>query len=92
MSGIKDNFPGLYNQAISCDLCGEIDRQEHLMECPKLNTHEDNNSHIKYSHIFGSVIEQRDVTILFGKLLDERNKLLEKANLGIVQDHPTFCI
>jgi hypothetical protein len=89
---IKENFSSQYNYFISCDLCGWIDNQEHVLECPVLSKHE-SDSHIKYSHIFGTVTEQRYVTILFARLLEERDRLLEaRVTLpGAIQDHPT-CI
>ena len=63
-----------------CDLCKkEVDKQEHILECHILKEHiKWNHENIKYDHIYGSLEQQIDVTILIYNLLDVREKLLDK--------------
>ena len=77
VKGIKDNFHSYYNNDIACELCGGTDSQEHILQCHILKTHRPSSNPSVYSHIFGTVKQQRDVTILFTRLLVERDRLLE---------------
>ena len=68
---------------MNCDLCGEYESQQHLlecdvliMECPDLF----NDTIIQYEDIFGNENKQLSAVKLFKKVLETREKLLnEKA-------------
>ena len=95
VSGIKGNFPTHYADNFNCELCGEEDSQEHILKCQVINEHVPNSTNSKYSDIFGTVQQQRDVTILFTRLLKERDKLREERKAGIpvcINTGPTFTM
>ena len=77
--GIKDNFHKMFSNT-ECDICdySMCDTQEHTLECSVLKSHVPRPSEIKYEHIFGSLEQQREIVILFQKLLEKREQLLEK--------------
>ena len=84
VNGIKDNFHRLYGDAIACPfLClNQDDNQEHLLSCTTLTSKlSDNNLQlllrVNYSHLFGTVIQQLDVTNMFLVLLGIRKRLLQ---------------
>ena len=78
--GIKENFHKHYNNNLKCDLCkNENDNQNHLLNCQVIKQHiKWNNKTIKYEHIFGTLEEQINVTILLSALLEVRDWLLEE--------------
>ena len=41
------------------------------------------NSAIKYDDLFGSVKQQKEVTLLFGQLLEIRQKLIDEEQLQL---------
>ena len=60
------------------------DDQPHILICPKivekLSTSDIVRNKVKYEHIFGEPQEQKVVTVLFSKMIDIRNKLIETQN------------
>ena len=80
--GIKNNFHGMYTNN-KCDLCGYLCySQIHCMECEVLKKEVTRNSNTKYEHIYGSVVEQIEVTNLFIKLIEARYRLMEIRPTG----------
>jgi len=86
VKGIKRNTPSLYRASMGCPLqCQEPevqDRQEHLQLCPVLLAHlssedEETARRVPYSHIYGSVLEQKEAVIILSTLLDTRERLLQ---------------
>ena len=74
----KDNFHSKYGDNLQCDLCNlHTDSQEEAIKCLILSQHVHIDSYIKYEHIYGSIQEQKTITILFSKLLEVRETLLE---------------
>ena len=80
--GIKDNFHGQNNHNLKCDLCkNETDNQDHLLKCHVLKQHiQWNHEDVKHEHIYGTLQQQIDVTILLSTLLEVRDRLLEEDN------------
>ena len=79
--GIKRNFSILYkDNNMMCELCKtNEDSQEHCLQCPELLRNITNvKKHIKYEQLFGSLIDQIEVTQYFKQLLDIRTKLMEQ--------------
>ena len=82
----KVNFKSRYGDDISCPLCasGEPDDQPHILACAKilenLSTSDLVKNKVKYDDIFGEPPEQKQITVLFRKLLEIRKELLEKQN------------
>ena len=77
---------------IQCELwITGVDNQENCMKCTKLTTSMDPTmSHIQYNHIFGSISQQKDITIMFIKLLQLREELLTDQDDQAQEDpdHP----
>ena len=71
VNNIKANFHKTYNEDINCPLCNtDIDTQQHILKCSKLisklSTKEKNTLEtVTYTHIFGNVNEQYNVTRMF---------------------------
>ena len=86
----KCNFKSMYAHDVEkmtcplkCQEPQEQDTQEHILNCTKLQTvwsHDDMQQKIEYSHIFGSLEQQRHVTVLICKLLEKRSILVESSN------------
>ena len=80
----KVNFRGLHGDDLSCPLCQDEsqDDQPHILACVALRRllRSDNvaNSDVKYDDIFGSIYQQKEVTVLFGKLIDIRKQLIDE--------------
>ena len=80
----KGNFKSPYGDDISCTLCttGEADDQPHILKCEKIlenfSTVELVKNKVKYDDIFGEPPEQKQVTVMFRKLLEIRKELLDK--------------
>ena len=76
VKGIKDHFHGMYD-SYECVLCGyERDGLDHLIECIQLMS-VPRSLNIKYEHIYGTVMQQKEVTRLYCQLLLERERLLQ---------------
>ena len=77
----KNNFHRHYTGDLNCLMCNtELDSQEHLLMCKELKKHIDINHNIKYDHIYGSLQEQIEVTILYSSLLEVREQMLEERS------------
>ena len=80
----KANFKGMYGADLACTLCqdGAQDDQQHILHCPRLRqemkSSEAAKNKIKYDDLFASTSKQKEVTALFQKLLDIREKLMKK--------------
>ena len=80
----KVNFRGLHGDNLSCPLCQDEsqDDQPHILTCVALRRllRSDNvaNSDVKYDDIFGNIYQQKEVTVLFGKLIDIRKQLIDE--------------
>ena len=83
MIDIKDNFKHKYENDLSCDLCGEYEDQQHLLECKVLIENCKslyNDSIIKYEDIFSTENKQLSAVKLFSEVLQTRQKLLDEQN------------
>ena len=80
----KVNFRGMYGADLACTLCqdGAQDDQQHILNCPRLRqlmkSSEAAKNNIKYDDLFAETSKQKEVTALFEKLLDLRQKLLNE--------------
>jgi len=82
VKGIKDNFHNMYGNHVNCDLClTEIDNQEHILKCHILKRHVETNASVRYKHIFGDIIQQKEVISCYSTLLAAREELLEVTGL-----------
>ena len=84
VNGIKDNFHRLYGGEKACQfLCfNQDDNQEHILSCSTLISNlSDSNlqilQRVKYSDLFGTVIQQLEITNMFLVLLRTRKRLLQ---------------
>ena len=83
--GIRGSFHRLYNEDISCPLQCSVhneDTQEHLLCCPKLVAQLSISQlrqleQVKYSDLYGTVAEQKEITEIFLILLRIRTRLQE---------------
>ena len=82
VKGIKDNFHNMYGNHVNCDLCQtKIDNQEHILKCHILKRHVETNASVRYKHIFGDIIQQKEVISCYSTLLAAREELLEVTGL-----------
>ena len=78
----RDNFHSLYGQEPSCRLCMKFqDSQEHALVCEvikkELTQKElENLNQTEYSHLFGNIEEQHDITKMFQIIISTRERLL----------------
>ena len=85
----KINFRGLHGDDLSRPLCqdGCQDDQPHMLKCQTLRhlmTSEDvAKSNIKYDDLFGSIHEQKEVTVMFNKLLEIRKRLMDELTSSV---------
>ena len=98
--GIKNNFTSMNRGDLNCPmLCSEnppLDTQSHILECStlqrKLNSEEIMAAtKSEYTHLYGSVEEQREITLILArflyileKVLEERDGSLPVGNTGPV--------
>ena len=84
VTGIRGSFHTQYKENTLCPLlCPQEDTQEHLLCCPALMAHLNNSeqellTQVKYSDLFGTLRQQKDVTGIFLILLGIRTRLLDK--------------
>ena len=59
----KNNFHSLYENNQQCPPCrSALDTQEHCLICPKIVEKIGTlSNHVKYEHIFGNVLEQKEI-------------------------------
>ena len=87
VKGIKNNFHNFYKSDIKCPLncdSASIDSQEHILHCPIIIAHLDNNqieslSGVQYEDLFKDVNNQLEATQVFHTHLRIRDKHLEKG-------------
>ena len=79
----KINFKSMYTdqQQLLCDLCGDHnDDQPSAIKCRviinNLSDYEVNIQKVDHSHIYGSIMEQKEVTMVYKEALKVRNKLV----------------
>ena len=88
VKSIKDNFHRLHENDLQCDVCKTgVDSQEHILECQGLDPYI-HRGHVKYEDIFGTIMKQKAITILYSRLLEERDRILE-AYRGNISTGPT---
>ena len=85
--GFQSNFSHMFNNKSTCPLknCTSRDEQSHLLSCPiilsKLSTaDEEVVISVHYESIFGSLEEQRTVTLVLTRLMEVREELLEDTS------------
>ena len=83
---IKDNFSSIFDNK-GCNLNGNdteaVDSQSHVLQCSILL---DNLSYLKqveYSHIFGTLEQQRKVVLVLARMLERREELLEVQGIPV---------
>ena len=98
LRGIRSDFPGLYKDKL-CPLgCGEQDTIPNILTCKVISQYHKSDSvaqeEIQYNDIFSENIQrQKQITELFEKLLDIRNRLINSppvACTGPVQSTHTL--
>ena len=81
--GFKSNFSSMFKGdmgcKLNCNIIDALDNQKHLLEYPIILSKYaiGQATSAKYDDIFGSLEEQRQVTLVLAKALEERNQLLE---------------
>ena len=87
---VKCNFRSRYQNNLLCPLCEQKDDdQPHLLECveliQKLKADDLVKENSEYVDIFGDHFKQKQITHLLSRLINIRNKLLDK-NLRRITD------
>ena len=88
---IKNNFSSMHRGNLGCKLCQEpdmIDSQPHLLCCVKLREHLNSGeleavNSVTYNDIFGSLVKQREVSLILTRIMELREDLLEKWSLPV---------
>ena len=80
---VKTNFSTMHKKRLNCPLnCNQenpyIDTQEHILICNKLNI--SNPSKLIIKGVFGSLVEQEEIGILFSKFMRQRTRQLDVLN------------
>ena len=79
--GIKMNFPNMYSENSLCPMCERSpDTQQHLPVCTVLTNILPNKKHMDYTHINGSLEEQRDYVQVYKCYLELRDELIESSD------------
>ena len=75
---IRCNFPYLTQDGNTlCPLCETCsDTQEHILECPVLGSASES---VLYSHVWGSVEEQKELATEYNKRIQRRTELVEST-------------
>ena len=78
--GIKMNFSNMYSDNNLCPICERSpDSQEHLPLCPVLQSILPLEKHIEYSHIHGSVEQQKEYVEVYKQYLEIRDELMDSS-------------
>ena len=94
VSGIKNDFRGVYNE-ISCPLnCGDNDTLENLLTCKVIlsqyKTDQLCHGRIGYTDIFSeNITKQREATEIFRNFMEIRNKILSQQ---VAMTGPMHCV
>ena len=89
LDSVKANFKNQYGGKVDCPLVSwnhgdppSEDTQQHLLSCPKikieLKSEEMACENIKYEHLFGNTLQQKEVIVLFTNTLNARENLKKK--------------
>lgn len=83
MVNTKANFPSKYQNNLNCPLCDRSrDDQPHILECQvlkdKLKTEEVTIERNVYNDLFEDTLKQKEITVLFSRLLDIRETLVDE--------------
>ena len=65
---------------LNCEDTHAKDSQEHILTCSRLqHMLSEDDKCVEYSHIFGNIEKQKNATVLFMKLIEERDNILDDA-------------
>ena len=79
--GIKMNFPNMYPENSLCPICERsLDTQEHVPLCNVLTSILPMKKHMDYSHINGTVEQQKDYVEVYKCYLELRDELIDPSN------------
>ena len=79
--GIKDNFKLMYSGDILCPICERSrDTQQHVLQCKVLQDILPMKSHIKYDHLNGTILEQKEFVDLYEKYLEIRDEIIDNKD------------
>ena len=81
----KTNFRRLYEPDLSCPICLEEDRPEHLLNCTTQGV--DINS-VKFSDIFGNINQQTKIIKVLKHINENRNIIMQQTPTLGSQVHP----
>ena len=75
------NFPNMYSENSLCPMCERSpDTQQHLPLCTVLTNILPNKKHMDYTHINGSLEQQREYVQVYKRYLELRHELMESIN------------
>ena len=75
--GIKENFKNMHKDNTLCPICERFsDSQEHLLQCQVLQNIYSIAPEIKYSHIYGTIEQQKSITEAYETYLSMRDDIL----------------
>ena len=81
----KTNFRRLYEPDLSCPICFEEDRPEHLLNC---TTQGVDTIGVKFSDIFGNINQQTKITKVLKQINENRNIIMQQTPTLGSQVHP----
>ena len=91
VNNFRDNFHSKYGEAPKCKLCGkENDSQEHAIPCEAILSElmkTDSEMNIQYDHIFGTVEQQYNITKLYQKIIQIREKFEESTSTAYLGEN-----
>ena len=87
----KANFRKLYEPDLSCPICPEEDRPEHLLNCTSTTQGIDTNS-VQFSDIFGNLNQQTKIIKVLKQIIVNRNLILQETPTLGSQVHPVWCL
>ena len=94
VSGVRGDFPGLYQDRLCPVGCGDEDKLENIITCSVLQSYHASDSltydKAKFEDIFLSDIKkQKEITEMYRQLLEIRNKIL--SSQPVVITGPVHC-
>ena len=88
----KANFPYFKDQTCPMN-CGDMDTQEHILRCQKLNSQMSQDKTIEYSDLFSSnITQQTAITKLFSSLLERREDACASQPAGPDHNMPLSVV
>ena len=85
--GIRNDFRGMYSDAVCALGCGDTDTLSHILSCNVLQASMDStclaHSTVQYSDVYSTdIVKQKEVTHVYTQLLKIREELLNSLSVA----------